>query len=527
MVRFSTGPIAWGSAMDVTRGSCKVPLAGTTIGARRTCRVLGLTASTSYQFQLVAFRGTLNVDAVFGDLSNGASGATAAMALPVASVTVNPLTASFGTGSTQQFTAAAKDTKGNVLSDRTVTWASSNSLVATVANGLATAVAPGAVTISATSEGVQGTATVSVTSALPTNPGTVSDLAVSAVSDTSVTLTFTEVSGGAGLVASYAIRLAVAPLSWGAAADVTRGSCQVPMVGATIGAKRSCTVVGLAAGTSYQFQVVAFRGTLNVGAVFGGLSNVASATTPTGTVPPPPPPAPPPPPPLPGSWAHEPSGFTVIEDNGWESGALGNWVLYNVVPDKPITVVNVIGSLLGESKALEIGYLPGHAGGGGTEARYDIPAASRRYEMFVGYYVQVNPQWQGHGSAINKMIFLADGAGGGFSAMWYEMYGSGGSPLSLYVVNQTGFTPGGFAENVSPASFTRGVWHQVEIYQKQGNPGIVRVWVDGVLAIDRADVVTRNAPLDAVAISGIWGGVGDSKAQFDYMRFDHVHISVR
>jgi hypothetical protein len=55
----------------------------------------------------------------------------------------------------------------------------------------------------------------------------------------------------------------------------------------------------------------------------------------------------------------------------------------------------------------------------------------------------------------------------------------------------------------------------------------VRVWVDGVLAIDRADVVTRNAPLDAVAISGIWGGVGDSKAQFDYMRFDHVHISVR
>jgi hypothetical protein len=30
-----------------------------------------------------------------------------------------------------------------------------------------------------------------------------------------------------------------------------------------------------------------------------------------------------------------------------------------------------------------------------------------------------------------------------------------------------------------------------------------------------------------VTISGIWGGVGDSKTQFDYMRFDHIRISGR
>jgi hypothetical protein len=233
-----------------------------------------------------------------------------------------------------------------------------------------------------------------------------------------------------------------------------------------------------------------------------------------------------PPPPPPG-WTHEPTGFSVVEDEGWESGLLGNWTLYYWADDKPITVEPITDSPLGESRAFQIGYLPGHVGGGGTEARFEIPAAYQRNEIFVGYYVQVNPQWQGHDSGINKMIFLADGGSSGFSAMWYEMFGSGSSPLDLYVVNQSGGSPAGFHENVNQIEFTRGVWHKVEIYQHQGQPGIVRVWVDDVLAVDRADVYTRAAPLDAVAISGIWGGVGDVKLQFDYMRFDRIHISVR
>jgi hypothetical protein len=83
-------------------------------------------------------------------------------------------------------------------------------------------------------------------------------------------------------------------------------------------------------------------------------------------------------------------------------------------------------------------------------------------------------------------------------------------------------------ENVNAVTFTRGQWHKVEIYQKQGQGnGIVRVWVNGVLAIDHTDVGTRSAPLDNVTISGIWGGVGDSKNQADFMRFDHIRISKR
>ncbi len=107
-------------------------------------------------------------------------------------------------------------------------------------------------------------------------PADVSDLAVTAVSDTSVTLSFTEVDDGMGGSASYDMRAAVAPISWGSAAGVTRGSCAGPIVGSVIGAKRTCTVLELEPGTAYDFQVVPFVGTLRVDAVFGSLSNVAS-----------------------------------------------------------------------------------------------------------------------------------------------------------------------------------------------------------------------------------------------------------
>ena len=80
-------------------------------------------------------------------------------------------------------------------------------------------------------------------------PADVSDLAVTAVSDTSVTLSFTEVDNGTGGSASYDVRDAVAPISWGAAAAVTRGSCASPIVGSVIGARRTCTVFGLEPGT--------------------------------------------------------------------------------------------------------------------------------------------------------------------------------------------------------------------------------------------------------------------------------------
>ena len=81
----------------------------------------------------------------------------------VASVTVDPTTASLTTGGTQQVTATPRDAQGNALTGRVVTWASANTGIATVTQaGLITAVAPGTTNVTATSEGKVGTVAVTV-----------------------------------------------------------------------------------------------------------------------------------------------------------------------------------------------------------------------------------------------------------------------------------------------------------------------------------------------------------------------------
>jgi len=247
--------------------------------------------------------------------SEGQSG-TSAMTVtnvPVASVTVSPASGSVTVGATVQLAAVTKDAAGNVLTGRTVTWSSSNTSVATVSGtGLVTGLTAGTATITATSEGVAGTAAITVTTAV-TNPGTVTDLAVVGVADTGVTLAFTEVTDGTGLPASYDVRYQVGTITWGSTApSATRGTCTTPVAGTAIGAKRTCTVLGLTPATAYQFQLTEFRGTLNLNAIFGGLSNIAGATTApssTGTG---------------GGPQPGPTAIIIIQD-GFESGDLSQW----------------------------------------------------------------------------------------------------------------------------------------------------------------------------------------------------------
>jgi hypothetical protein len=80
-------------------------------------------------------------------------------------VTLAPATVSISTGQSAQLTATLRDAAGNVLTGRTITWASANTGVASVSgSGLVNGVAVGGpVTITATSEGRSGTSAVTVT----------------------------------------------------------------------------------------------------------------------------------------------------------------------------------------------------------------------------------------------------------------------------------------------------------------------------------------------------------------------------
>jgi hypothetical protein len=88
----------------------------------------------------------------------------------VASVVVTPDAATIAFAATTPLTATLTDSRGNVLTGRTVTWSSSNANVASVdATGIVTGITAGTATITATAEGQSGIAAVTV---LPPPPVT-------------------------------------------------------------------------------------------------------------------------------------------------------------------------------------------------------------------------------------------------------------------------------------------------------------------------------------------------------------------
>lgn len=84
-------------------------------------------------------------------------------AVGVASVVIQPTTASITVGQSTTLSATVTDATGSVVTDRPVVWTTSNAAVATVSGtGVIAGVGPGTATITATSEGRSGTASVTV-----------------------------------------------------------------------------------------------------------------------------------------------------------------------------------------------------------------------------------------------------------------------------------------------------------------------------------------------------------------------------
>ncbi|MGH7673063.1 MAG: Ig-like domain-containing protein, partial [Gemmatimonadales bacterium] len=144
--------------------------AGDTVSAPVSWSTSAGTITSSGLYTAGQVAGTYHVIAAHAGGSLRDTSTVSVTTIPVASVSVNPATASVQVGATVQLTATPKDASGTPLGGRVVTWATSNTAAATVnGGGLVTAVAAGSATITATSEGKSGTASlvVTATGALP------------------------------------------------------------------------------------------------------------------------------------------------------------------------------------------------------------------------------------------------------------------------------------------------------------------------------------------------------------------------
>ena len=113
-------------------------------------------------------------------------------------------------------------------------------------------------------------------------PAMVTSIKPMSAKSTSVTLNFNHAEDGTGHDASYTMRYAPTPMGsgWGSATPVTQGTCAIlsPPIQAH---SSSCSVEGLSPGTSYDFQMVAYREDSSGTVVYGQLSPVITVSTTT------------------------------------------------------------------------------------------------------------------------------------------------------------------------------------------------------------------------------------------------------
>jgi uncharacterized protein YjdB len=201
---------------------------------------------------------------------------------PLGTLTVSPSGHRFAAiGEELLLSVEARAADGQILGDAEVTWASSNSEVASVdSNGRVIARGIGAAMIAASAVCCTSTFVPIDVDEPSADPGRVTDLTATEVTTSTATLSFTQVDDGTGAPAQYLLRYRQAPYAhWGTANPVEAGSCAGSVAGTAVGQPLTCTVGGLEPGTSYGFQVIAFRGTFPGEAVFGELSDVTTAST--------------------------------------------------------------------------------------------------------------------------------------------------------------------------------------------------------------------------------------------------------
>ncbi|HTE47942.1 MAG TPA: Ig-like domain-containing protein, partial [Gemmatimonadaceae bacterium] len=95
--------------------------------------------------------------------SNGGGNPPPPPVVAVSSIDLSPGAGEVMLGASAKFTATPRDASGNVLTGRTITWTSSDASIATVdESGMVVGKTPGAVTITAASEGKSAAAAITV-----------------------------------------------------------------------------------------------------------------------------------------------------------------------------------------------------------------------------------------------------------------------------------------------------------------------------------------------------------------------------
>lgn len=247
--------------------------------------------------------------------------------------------------------------------------------------------------------------------------------------------------------------------------------------------------------------------------------------------------------PVQAQWTNEPAGSSVVLDCNFSStpGACGIQDVYSssfqdTDASAPVSPSGVVRSTL-----------PALSGFGGMQLDYVTSQTYR--EMYVGLMWRTNPQFQGRAANSNKLFFVRGPMNNGV----FSMYGPIGGPFQLIFGHNNGSLDNSHAcsfdlglicyPNVSRGTLTPGVWTKLEAYLKSSTTstsrdGIVRWWVNGVLAGNYTNLNINQLGINEWVWSETWDGCGINGAPpcdigptggntNEWSHYiDHLHISI-
>jgi hypothetical protein len=406
-----------------------------------------------------------------------------------------------------------------------------------------------------------------------TQPETVNDVEVTGTGPTAVTLQWTAVDDGGGRPARYALRYEEGDTftNWGDAYP-TEQTAEAGVVGDLA----TYTWTLPTSDQSYGFRLVSYRGTLNLDAEFGGLSNIVDASTDpsaggtrtlqdtatfsenltrsiteasgeatkvtalladtftltdnlryhvTGT----------------GTQElhqNEPVGYTQIHNQEWNSQEPTNWSI--TLASGNITTQTDATAPLSPSNVMRFRYQAGAIAAGKSRTVCEIMYDDFLYkdDIYVEFAIKFSTGYRNHDSTTSKLMWIGANTGGGGDPFYFNAKADNtNDPTGNFFFSGQLQHPNlqnrSFEQNLTGNSFvTRDQWYHVEMILRMNTPGNAdgefHMWVDGTKVTEYTNIQWSNGPgytWTRLRWTPLWGGQNDSIPTEFYIYVDHTYFS--
>jgi uncharacterized protein YjdB len=455
----------------------------------------------------------------YADTARVVVGARTAWTLPIPAigvVEVTPGEAAVDLGATRQLEVTVKDGSGSPVSGVVPVWSSSDPAVAAVdGKGLVTSRAVGVATIRATVLGISGGAAVTVSNPAPPPP------VVTTIQVAPATAT---VEQGRDLQLSATVR--------------DQNGDPMPDVAVTWSSSNAAVATVDASGrvAAVGQGIASIRASAQEGSGFAAVTVVPAPT--------PAPPAPPAPPPGAGQFPNEPAGFARITEhlgNPWPSDWWkhdGGNISAEVVPGQPTETPSVRYRL---PVGLQGGVGPGMMGHGwqnvGEPGNIRVNGQPTR-DLYIAFWYRLAPNWHQPASGQSKLFYVyaltPESRWHIFPLLTGPALQPGAGPHYLGIANLHNPQLGSqqLPANVNNVPLQPGQWYFLEFHFRNASTpgagdGLIRWWVDGMLAGNYPGVGRPAIPFTEVHWNPVWGGGGGAVLQETYAWYHRIYVSGR